>query len=80
MGDNKPKTYIEPIQSKHYGTRIVSGNITVEVYDSRPWKSGVSEREYEVNKWEPDYGMDHVESAEQYEVAMEILKLLESGY
>ena len=47
-------------------------HITVNIYGGY---STPSEREIELG-WEPDYGMDHTESQETYEIAKKIIEAL----
>ena len=72
---------LEPLKFKHYATEIL-----VEVYDEFGFPndlyisiSGYSPKasQREVDKgWEPDYGMDHVESEAGYKVALAIVEAL----
>lgn len=68
--------YIEPLDGKYYGTRIVNDETdeVIEVwldFDS----ASASVREIE-NGWEPDAGYDHVESARSYKAACVICDAL----
>lgn len=67
---------IEPLGCKHYETRV---SLTVEGRSFTISISGngkqPSERELE-NGWEPDFGMDHVESKEHLFLAQSIKKAL----
>lgn len=70
------KVEIQPLESKHYETCLI-----VEV-DRRPFKVSIcgygpkpSQREID-NGWEPEYGMDHVESEEHLFLAHKIMGAL----
>lgn len=73
---------IKPLSWKHYETELV-----VEVYDQFGFSNDVSisisgdypapsQRELD-NGWEPDDGMDHVETEAEYVVALIIKEALE---
>lgn len=75
------KISIEPLESKHYSTNLVISvadeigiiyDIGVEVYGYYPEAS-----QRAVDKgWEPDWGMDHVESSAVYKIALAIEEAL----
>lgn len=57
--------HIEPLNGKYYGTRVILGNGVIEVWTSGSRPLEPSEREI-ADGWTPDFGFDHVESAEDY--------------
>ena len=67
---------LQPLPSKHYETSLI-----VEV-DGRPFKvsicgSGSKPSQREINNgWEPEFGMDHVESVEHLFLARKIMEAL----
>lgn len=72
---------LEPLEGKYYETVILVdlGNHRGLRISIGGWGGEASEREKK-NGWEPDYGMDHVETQDAYEVAKKIVKLLEDKY
>lgn len=73
---------LEPLRSKHYSTDLV-----VEVYDQFGFPNDIcitisgyypkpSQREVDKG-WEPDYGMDHVETEAEHILALIIKEALE---
>jgi len=73
---------LEPLRDKHYSTDLV-----VEVYDQMGFPNDIlisisgyypapSQRELDKG-WEPDYGMDHVETEAEYCLALVIKEALE---
>lgn len=69
--------YIEPLQGKYYGTRIVNTETDdlIEVWLTLKGEYKPSSRELE-NGWTPDYGFDHAETQESYETALKIVEKL----
>ena len=70
---------LQPLPSKHYETSLI-----VEV-DGRPFKVSIcgsgskpSEREI-LALWEPEFGMDHVESEEHLFLARKIVEALSNA-
>ena len=72
---------LEPLRFKHYATEII-----VEVYDEFGFPNDMcvsvsgyfpSPSQREIDKgWEPDYGMDHVETEAEYKIALAIVEAL----
>lgn len=72
---------LEPLESKHYLTEVV---VYVEDAHGREWTVGVdihgyypnpSQREFD-DGWEPDRGMDHVETEAEYKIALAVAEAL----
>lgn len=73
---------LEPLRGKHYSTDLV-----VEVYDDFGFPNDIvitisgyypSPSKREIDKgWEPDDGMDHVETQAEYALALIIKEALE---
>ena len=74
------EVYIRPLDSKHYATDV---EVKIEV-DGKQYTLLVSIAGYAPNPsirekfrgWEPDWGMDHVESEAHYMVAQSIASAL----
>ena len=71
------KWKIEPLEGKYYGTQIVNEQGSVIKVWLGEFNEGyrASDREL-ANGWEPDWGYDHVELQEDYEIALEIVRAL----
>lgn len=72
---------LKPLETKHYMTQL---NIFVEDEDGQEWRIGAevygyfpkpSQRELDTG-WEPDYGMDHVETDAEHKIALAIVEAL----
>ena len=59
---------VAPLAGKYYGTKVLLGNAHIEVWTSgtRPLKPSAREI---ASGWNEDYGMDHVESEEDFATA-----------
>lgn len=83
MGLTVVDVEILPLRQKHYSTELV---VTVDVggwqYDMRISITGYapnpSTREIKAG-WEPDFGMDHVESETHWQMAKVIQRALRGG-
>ena len=68
--------YLVPLSGKYYTTEVIvetdNGSVFIEI-SSGNYKP--SQREIDKG-WEPDDGMDHVESEYSYEIAKKIVKAL----
>ena len=65
--------FIKPLCGKYYGTIVTDGKRVVEVWNGYTGK--VSQREIDEG-WTPDYGFDHVESDQDYKMALVICDAL----
>lgn len=72
---------LEPLELKHYTTKI---SIFVEGEGGQEWRIGAevygyspkpSQREICAG-WEPDHGMDHVETDAEHKIALAIVEAL----
>jgi hypothetical protein len=61
--------YIEPLRGKYYGTKVTDSERVISVWTGYTGK--VSEREL-AEGWTEDYGFDHVESDQDYKMALVI--------
>lgn len=75
------EVFLKELQGKHYTTEVA---VVVEHEDGSVYLLGVDVYGYfprpsqrEIDKgWEPDYGVDHVESEAEYKVALAIVEAL----
>lgn len=74
------KVEIKPLEGKYYSTDLVvtsdkwDNPLYISIAGHSTWEP--SPREIE-NGWDPDYGMDHVESFHAWQVALSIRYVLE---
>ena len=71
---------LRPLADKHYETEIrvvLQGDYSEEYIGISIYGSTQTPSEREIKRgWEPDWGRDHVESKEGYEIAKLIMEML----
>lgn len=65
--------FIEPLSGKYYGTNVTDGKRVVQVWNG--YTGEVSQRELDEG-WTEECGFDHVESAQDYKMALAICDVL----